>query len=163
MSLLNEDGGLKVFFPNNSFVTNTTLTHTNSPRGKSVGAPRGNAHIVCYGSYRRHATTVTWHNSSGVRLIDCGARCEDCGDNCVHNGGVAVDRPCLRHTHIHMYTDSAAYVNQDLECKLFAGHGPTAFIGVYLKDGGESGVIAGSIHESQTAVHKVCTHNGWYK
>ena len=27
LSLLNEDGELRVFFPNNSFVTNTTLTH----------------------------------------------------------------------------------------------------------------------------------------
>ena len=154
MSLLNEEGGLKVFFPKNSFVTNTTLTQTNKPRGLTGGAPRGNAHIVCYGSYQS-ATTVTWHNISGVRLIDCNAHCEDCGDKCVHNGGVAVDKPDLRHTHIHMYTDSTAYVNQDLECKLFAGHGPTAFIGVYLKDGGESGVIAGTVHESQTAAHYI--------
>ena len=131
LSLLNKDGGLKVFFPRNSFVTNTTLTHTNSPRGHSPGAPRGNDHIACYGS------RVTWHNSSGVRLEDCREPCRDCGPRCVRNGGVGVDKPYLRRNQIHMYTDSTAYVNQDLECRLFDGHGPSAFIGVYLKDGGK--------------------------
>ena len=135
-SLLNEDGELRVFFPRNSFVTNTTLTHTNSPRGHSPGAPRGNDHIVCYGS-SQHATTVTWHNSSGVRLEDCGGDCRDCGGRCVRNGGVGVDRPHLRRTDIHMYTDSPAYVNQDLECRVFGSGGTSAFIGVYLKDGGK--------------------------
>ena len=37
LSLVNEDGGLRVFFPRNSFVTNTTLTHTNCPRVESAG------------------------------------------------------------------------------------------------------------------------------
>ena len=136
LSLLNEDGGLRVFFPNNSFVTNTTLTHTNSPR-MDRGAT-GNDHIVCYGS-NQFATTVTWHNSSGVRLEDCGGRCRDCGDICVGNGGVGVDKPDLRMTHIHMYTNSPAYVNQDLECQIFGIGGKSAFIGVYLKDGGKFG------------------------
>ena len=31
VSLVNEDGGFGVFFPNNSFVTNTTFTHSNTP------------------------------------------------------------------------------------------------------------------------------------
>ena len=34
-----------------------------------------------------------------------------------------------------MYTNSPVYVNQDLECR--APNGLSAFIGVYLKDGGE--------------------------
>ena len=144
LSLLNEDGGLRVFFPKNSFVTNTTLTHTNSPRGHSPGSPHGNDHIVCHGS-SQNATTVTWHNSNGVRLEDCGGRCGDCGPKCVHNGGVGVDRPHLRRTDIHMYTDSPAYVNQDLECRVFGIGGTSAFIGVYLKDG----------RECQTAPHYV--------
>ena len=80
---------------------------------------------------------MTWHNSNGVRLEDCGGRCSDCGGRCVHNGGVGLDRPLIRHTHIHMYTNSPAYVNQDLECRMFGPGGPSAFIGVYLKDGGE--------------------------
>ena len=135
-SLFNEDGELRVFFPNNSFVTNTTLTHTNKPRGHSPGAPHGNDHIACYGSSQT-ATTLTWHNSSGVRLEDCGGRCRDCGGRCVHNGGIGVDKPDLRITDIHMYTDSPAYVNQDLECQMFGIGGTSAFIGVYLKDGGK--------------------------
>ena len=48
LSLLNKDGGLNVYFPNNSFVTNSTLTHTNSPRGERQGAPRGNDHIFFF-------------------------------------------------------------------------------------------------------------------
>ena len=68
LSLLNEDGGLNVFFPNNSFVTNSTLTHTNSPRGERQGAPRGNDHIVCCGE-GRHTTKVIWHNNGGV--LEC--------------------------------------------------------------------------------------------
>ena len=144
LSLLNEDGGLRVFFPNNSFVTNTTLTHTNSPR--TAGGATGNDHIVCYGSSQT-TTTVTWHNSSGVRLKDCGGRCRGCGPKCVLNGGVGVDKPDLRRIDIHMYTDSPAHVNQDLECRVFGIGGTSAFIGVYLKEGGEC----------QTAPHHVYT------
>ena len=132
-----------MFFPNNSFVTNTTLTHTNSPRGPE-GHLRGNDHIVCYGS-SQIATTVTWHNSSGVRLEDCGEPCRDCGDRCARNGGVGVDKPLIRHTNIHMYTNSTAYVNQDLECRVYGPGGRSAFIGVYLKDGGKFGIC--STHE----------------
>ena len=90
LSLLNEEGGLIVFFPSNSFVTNTTLTHTNSPRGESQGAPRGNDHIVCYGM-NQFTTRVIWRNSSGAELEDCGEPCRDCGGRCVRNGGVGVD------------------------------------------------------------------------
>ena len=136
LSLFNEDGRLRVYFPRNSFVTNTTLTQTNSPR--TSGGATGNDHIVCYGSSQT-ATTVTWHSSSGVRLEDCGEHCRDCGDRCVRNGGVGVDKPDLRRTDIHMYTDSTAYVNQDLECRVFGTGGTSAFIGVYLKDGGKFG------------------------
>ena len=134
LSLMNEDGGLRVFFPNNSFVTNSTLTHTNSPRG-GQGAPRGNDHIVCYGE-SQHTTKVIWHNNGGL-LEECAQPCRDCGGRCVRNGGVGADPPLLRHTHIHMYTNSTAYVNQDLECRTFGLASSSIFIGVYLKDGGE--------------------------
>ena len=136
LSLLNDDGGLRVFFPRNSFVTNTTLTRTNSPRGQTEGVVHGNEHIVCYGSYQS-VTIVSWHNRNGVQLENCGGLCLNCGSRCVHNGGVGVDMPLIRRTHIHIYTDSTAYVNQDLECTVFDIRGPTASIGVYLKDGGE--------------------------
>ena len=129
-----------MFFPTNSFITNTTLTHTNNPRGQSDGHALGNDHIVCY-VRSPDTTTVTWHNSSGVRLEDCGEPCRDCGPKCVRNGGIGVDKPHLRRTNIHMYTNSTAYVNQDLECRVFDGHGPSAFIGVYLKDGGKSDIL----------------------
>ncbi len=131
---MNEDGGLRVFFPNNSFVTNTTLTHTNSPRGVQEAA-RGNDHIVCYGE-GQFTTRVIWHNSGGV-LEECAQPCPDCHDRCVRNGGVGADPPLLRHTHIHMYTNSTAYVNQDLECRTYGQASLSIFIGMYLKDGGE--------------------------
>ena len=127
-----------MFFPRNSFVTNTTLTHTISPRWHSPGAPRGNDHIACYGSSQT-GTTVEWHSSNGAKLEDCGGRCGDCGGKCISNGGVGVDKPYLRMTDIHMYTNSTAYVNQDLECRMFGIDGTSAFVGVYLKDGGKFG------------------------
>ena len=130
LSLLNEDGGLNVFFPNNSFVTNSTLTHTNTSRNG------GNDHIVCYGE-GQFTTTVTWRNSSGERLVQCSERCHDCNEGCVSNGGVAVDPSHLQHTHIHLHTDSSAYVNQDLECRLLRPGGKPTSIGVYLKNGSE--------------------------
>ena len=145
LSLLNEDGDLRVFFPKNSFVTNTTLTHTNSPRVQSQGAPAGNDHIVCYGGSTQ-AAQVIWHNSNGGQLVVCqignpvrDAPCLDCGGHCQRNGAVGVDPPLNGHTDIHMYTDSAAYVNQDLECRVSGGQ--SAFIGVYLEDGGECGTF----------------------
>ena len=134
LSLLNEDGGLNVFFPNNSFVINTTLTHTNTPRNG------GNDHIVCYGT-GQFTTAVTWRNSSGERLTQCIARCLGCGTICQRNGGVGVGPTLLKHTHIHMYTNSSAYVNQDLECRLLESGGLSSFLGVYLKDGSESCII----------------------
>ena len=137
LSLLNEDGGLRVFFPRNSFVTNTTLTRTNSPRME--GGATGNDHIACYGGDPL-AAQVTWHDSSGGQLLECrsdtgAAPCRDCGGQCQANGAVGQDRPVNGHTDIHMYTDSSAYVNQDLECQVSGGQ--SAFIGVYLKNGGE--------------------------
>ena len=131
--MLNEDGALRVFFPWNSFVPNTTLTRTNSPRSIVNGNGVGNDHIVCYGG----STTVqvTWHNSNGGQLESCAAPCGDCGGRCIRNGGVNADPQDNVHTDIHMYTDSTTYVNQDLECRLSGG--PSAFIGVYLKSGGE--------------------------
>ena len=135
LSLLNEDGGLSVFFPNNSFVTNTTLTHTNTPRDG------GNDHIVCYGM-GQFTTAVTWRSSSGERLAQCDQICQGCGKRkCQRNGGVNVDPTLLKNTHIHMYTNSSAYVNQDLECRLKGSGGSSLFIGVYLKDGGESCIV----------------------
>ena len=138
LSILNEDGGLKVFFPNNSFVTNSTLTHTNTPRDG------GNDHIVCYGMGQFN-TAVTWRNSGGERLVQCEQTCQGCGVLCRRNGGVGVDPTLLKHTHIHMYTNSSAYVNQDLQCRWFGLGHPSSFIGVYLKDGGESCLFKYSI------------------
>ena len=145
LSLLNEDGDLRVFFPRNSFVTNTTLTYTNRPRVQSQGAPAGNDHIVCYGGSTQ-AAQVTWHNSNGGELVVCqigvpvhGGLCLDCGGYCQRNGGVGVGPPLDGSTDIHMYTDSPSYVNQDLECQVSSG--PSAFIGVYLEDGSECGTF----------------------
>ena len=134
VALMNEDGGLRVFFPNNSFVTNTTLTNTNSPRSDDED------HIACYGGDPQDAQ-VTWHNSGrplqicmfGIRL----ARCGPCGSICQSNGAVGVDPPLNGSTDIHMYTTIIAYVNQDLECRVNVSGGQSAFIGVYLRGGGE--------------------------
>ena len=144
LSLLNQDGGLRVFFPKNSFVTNTTLTHTDNPRVESLGAPAGNDHIACYGGDPQ-AAQVTWHNSGGGQLQGCQvvavnsnelvpAVCRDCGGRKA-NGAVGQDRKENGSTDIHMYINSSAYVNQDLECRVSGGQ--SAFIGVYLKNGGE--------------------------
>ena len=142
LSLLNEDGGLRVFFPRRSFVTNTTLTHTNTPPVVSPGASAGNDHIVCYGG-STPSLQVTWHNSGGQLAVCIGpngpALCYDCGGRCLSNGAVGVDAQDNEHTDIHMYTDSTAYVNQDLECRVSSGK--SAFIGVYLKDGSECGTL----------------------
>ena len=130
-----------MFFPRNSFVTNTTLTHTNSPRMER-GVP-GNDHIACYGGDPQDAQ-VTWHNSSGGQLLECldgnsSAPCRDCGPRCIANSAVGQDGPVNGSTVIHMYTDAPAYVNQDLECQ--APVDQSSFIGVYLNDGGKLGVI----------------------
>ena len=104
LSLLNEDGGLRLFFPRNSFVTNTTLTHTDSPR--TEGGAVGNDHIACYGGDPQ-AAQVTWHNSGG-QLHECRdvvgpnnaigpAPCGDCGGRCVANGAVGQDGPVNGH------------------------------------------------------------------
>ena len=128
-----------MFFPRNSFVTNNTLTSTNTSRGI---AAVGNDHIVCYGGSTQVAQ-VTWHNSSGLLQIcrnDRGiAPCGDCGSLCQGNGGVGVDPQDNEHTDIHMYTNSTAYVNQDLECRV--SYGQSAFIGVYLINEGECCVL----------------------
>ena len=105
---------------------------------------------------------MTWHNSSGAKLEDCGEPCRDCGPKCVCNGGIGVDKPHLRRTNIHMYTNSTAYVNQDLECRVFDGFGPSAFIGVYLKDGGKSDILTPYslyITLQQPTLHSVSIRN----
>ena len=135
LSLLNEDGGLRVFFPRNSFVTNTTLTHTNSPRQYTGGTPIGDDHIVCYGD-NLQAGQVPWYSNGGTRqLVACASLCSDCGSRCRGNSGVGVDPPLNGQTNIHMFTKVASYVNQDLQCR--APNGLSAFIGVYLESGGE--------------------------
>ena len=135
LSLVNEDGGLRVFFPNSSFVTNTTLTDTNSPRQYPGGTALGDDHIVCYGG-NLQSDQVPWYNKGTTRkLMDCMDPCSDCGGRCIANGGVGVDPPLNGQTDIHMYTNVASYVNQDLECR--APNGLSAFIGVYLERGGE--------------------------
>ena len=135
LSLVNEDGGLRVFFPRNSFVTNTTLTHTNSPRMQ--GGPTGKDHIVCYGgNLQAGLDQVPWYNNGGARqLLPCVTPCSDCGGHCIGNGAIGVDPALNGQTSIHMYTNSPGYVNQDLECR--APNGLSAFIGVYLESGGE--------------------------
>ena len=139
LSFLNEDGGLDVFFPRNSFVTNTTLTHTNSPRKIIYSPDIGNDHIACYGGDPQ-AAQVTWHNSSGGPLSPClgggtPIPCVGCGGTCERNGAVGVDPPLNGHTSIHLFTDDPNYVNQDLQGRVNGGQ--SALIGVYLKDGGE--------------------------
>ena len=135
VAMMNEDGGLRVFFPNNSFVTNTTLTNTNTPRSD------GEDHIACYGGDPQGAQ-VTWHNSSGPLQVcmygtEQPVRCESCGPTCQSNGGVGVDPPLNGSTDIHVYTGSDNYVNQNLECQVNASGGQSAFIGVYLRGGSE--------------------------
>ncbi len=135
MALINDDGGLRVFFPNSSFVTNTTLTNTTTPRND------GEDHIACYGGDPQGAQ-VTWHNSSGP-LQGCMnvsrhlVPCETCGPICQGNGAVGVDPPLNGSTDIHMFTTINAYMNQDLECRVNVSGGQSAFIGVYLRRGGE--------------------------
>ena len=132
---MNEDGDLSVFFPWNSFVTNTTLTRTNSPRQEFVLI--GNDHIVCYGG-TTSTPLVRWHNSGGVQLEVCLTPCLDCGGRCIRNGAVGVDPQDSVHTDIHMFTNSPSYVNQDLQCQVFDGlMVQSAFIGVYLVNEGE--------------------------
>ena len=77
---------------------------------------------------------VKWHNSDGS-LGDCGAPCLGCGQRCIRNGGVGEDQPVNGRSDIHMFTTLPAYVNQDLECRVSGGQ--SAFIGVYLENGGE--------------------------
>ena len=140
LSFLNENGGLRVFFPINSFVTNNTFTHTDSPRNTFPDTGIGNDHIACYGG-AQHAAQVTWHNSSGGELAQCQSGntpvpCEGCGDICERNGAVGVDPSLNGHTSIHLFTDDPNYVNQDLQCRVNGGQ--SAFIGVYLnRRGGE--------------------------
>ena len=131
-----------MFFPRNSFVTNSTLTHTNNPRLGAASYPaNGNDHIVCYGG-NPEAKDVAWHSTSGP-LTPCGGlsnplACVSCGRVCQQNGGVGVDLPLNGHTNIHIYTESPSYKNQDLECRVTGG--PSAFIGVYLMKGGGFGI-----------------------
>ena len=137
LSFLNENGGLKVFFPRNSFVTNTTLTHTNTPRDAIPSAGTGRDHIACYGGDPQ-AAQVAWNDSSGGALAVCGGGtpvlCASCGGICEYNGAVGVDPSLNGHTSIHLFTDDPHYVNQDLQCQVHGGQ--SALIGMYLKDGG---------------------------
>ena len=138
LSFLNEDGGLKVFFPRNSFVTNTTLTHTNNPLDSFPDRGIGNDHIACYGGDPQ-AAQVTWHNSSGGALAHCihegtPVPCEGCGPTCENNGAVGVDPSLNGHTSIHLFTVNSNYVNQDLQCQVNGGQ--SAFIGVYVMSEG---------------------------
>ena len=137
LSFLNENGGLRVFFPKNSFVTNTTLTKTTN----NLRPTGGNDHIACYGG-DPHAAQVTWHNSSGGPLAVCNLNgdpvaCTGCGPSCQRNGAVSVDGPLNGRTNIHLFLILQAYKNQVLQCRVNVPGGQSAFIGVYLKDGGE--------------------------
>ena len=77
---------------------------------------------------------VKWHNSDGP-LNNCGVPCQSCGHRCIKNGAVGEDPPVNGRSDIHLYTDLPEYVNQDLECRVSGGQ--SAFIGVYLSNGGE--------------------------
>ena len=138
LSFVNVDGGLGVFFPINSFVTNSTLTKT-TKSGRPAG---GNDHIACYGGDPQ-AAQVTWHDSGGGPLAVClsnsqPAPCPACGSICGRNGAVGLDPPQQGHTDIHLFTGDPRYVNQDLQCRVSVSGGQSAFIGVYLSNrGGE--------------------------
>lgn len=140
LSLLNDDGGLRACsFPETALSpTPHALTHTITPRDQETGVAYGNDHIACYGGDPQTAQ-VTWHNSGG-QLQVCYYRDPapyvSCGPHCQGNGGIGVDPPLNGHTviHMYMYTDSTAYVNQDLKCQVSGGQ--LAFVGVYLKNGG---------------------------
>ena len=130
-----------MFFPRNSFVTNTTLTHTDTPRNLYPSTGIGNDHIACYGGDPQ-AAQVTWHDSSGGALEQCLDRfgttpvpCVACGGICERNGAVGVDPSLNGHTSIHLFTDDPNYMNQDLQCRVNGGQ--SSFIGVYLSGGGE--------------------------
>ena len=138
LSFLNEDGGLKVFFPKNSFVTNTTLTNTDSPRDANPSDSTGRDHIACYGGDPQ-AAQVTWHNSGGGALGVCSngsndVPCASCGGICDSNSAVGVDPSLNGRTSIHLFTDDSRYVNQDLQCRVNGGQ--SALIGVYLMNEG---------------------------
>ena len=132
---MNENGGLRVFFPNNSFVTNSTLTNT----ANNLRPSGGNDHIACYGG-DPNAAQVTWHNTSGplvvCRILMTFIACAGCGPSCQRNGAVGVDVPLNGSTSIHFFLSLQAYKNQDLQCQVNVTGGQSAFIGVYLKDGG---------------------------
>ena len=98
-------------------------------------------------------TQVKWHNSDR-RLENCSIPCQSCGQRCINNGGMGEDPPVNGHSNIHMYTDSPAYVNQDLECRVSGGQ--SAFIGVYLKNGGElvSFMVRNTIYNIVLSLHQ---------
>ena len=105
VALLNDDGGVEVFFPDNSFVTNTTLTHTNTPRRD------GEDHIAFYGGDPLDAQ-VTWHNSGGLLQGCSGGNeqlvpCEGCGPICQANKWCCWRRPSTqwkhRYPHVHYH------------------------------------------------------------
>ena len=121
-----------MFFPRNSFVTNSTLTHTSNPP-LFHNVPQSYNHIVCYGGDATMAQ-VKWHNSHGP-LNNCDIPCQSCGHRCINNGYVGEDPPVNGSSNIHLFNTSNAYVNQDLQCRVSGGQ--SAFIGVYLKNGGE--------------------------
>ena len=160
LSFLNEDGGLKVFFPRNSFVTNTTLTHTNSPRNRFPSTGIGNDHIACYGGDPQ-AAQITWHNSSGGALEQCLDRfrqpvpCVGCGGACERNGAVGVDPSLNGRTSIHLFTDDPNYVNQDLQCQVNGGQ--SAFIGVYVMNEGGFSSTHNSIGYNMSSCYNLST------
>ena len=96
---------------------------------------------------------MTWHNSNG-QLIAGVTPCRDCGGRCLSNGAVCVDPQDNEHTDIHMYTDSTAYVNQDLECRVSGGQ--SSFIGVYLINGGECGTLTEVVNSTTQYSTYVC-------
>ena len=77
-----------------------------------------------------------WQASDIVRTANYNpSPCGICSLFCQGNGGVGVDPPLNGHTDIRMYTDSTAYMNQDLECQVSSG--PSAFLRMYLVNRGQ--------------------------
>ena len=143
-----------MFFPKNSFVTDATLTNTNTPI--RFGSDIGRDHIACYGGDPQ-APQVTWHNSSGGALAPCKAGsmnvpCVGCGPVCEDNGAVGVNPSLNGHTSIHLFTNDGNYVNQDLQCRVNGVQ--SALIGVYLMNGGGFSSTHHSIGYNMSSCYK---------
>ena len=119
------------FFPRNSFITNATLV--DESRLNTIGTVR------CYGGNPTEFD-VAWFRNASSRLGRCPNTCGSiCATRCQSNGVVQYDASYPNVAVIHVLTEASArdinnYINQDLECRVT--NGSSAFLGVYLRDGG---------------------------